>query len=148
MDEPEALAAMLALIDRHGLDAIAVRVGPTSYELVRSDPSRLPATTVVGHAPVTATAAGHAETALPQAAANYKKVTAPIVGVFYRAPSPGVQPFVEPGDRVEVGQVLCILEAMKLMNEITSDFAGVVRRVLPENGQLVSLGEELIWIEP
>ena len=51
-------------------------------------------------------------------------------------------------DRVEVGQVLCILEAMKLMNEITSDFAGVVRRILPENGALVSLGEEMFWIEP
>ena len=52
------------------------------------------------------------------------------------------------GDRVAVGQVLCILEAMKLMNEITSDYAGVVRRILPENGALVSLGEEMFWIEP
>jgi biotin carboxyl carrier protein len=52
------------------------------------------------------------------------------------------------GDRVVPGQVLCILEAMKLMNEITSEFAGVVTRVLPENGQLVSLGDDLFWIEP
>ncbi len=52
------------------------------------------------------------------------------------------------GDRVVVGQVLCILEAMKLMNEITSDYAGIVTRVLPENGQIVALGEEMFWIEP
>jgi acetyl-CoA carboxylase biotin carboxyl carrier protein len=85
---------------------------------------------------------------VPAAAANAKKVTAPIIGVFYAAPSPGAEPFVNVGDRVSVGQVLCILEAMKLMNEITSDYAGVVRRVLPENGALVSLGEEMFWIEP
>jgi acetyl-CoA carboxylase biotin carboxyl carrier protein len=84
----------------------------------------------------------------PTAAANTKKIVAPIIGVFYSAPSPGAEPFVNVGDRVSVGQVLCILEAMKLMNEITSDYAGVVRRVLPENGALVSLGEEMFWIEP
>ena len=68
--------------------------------------------------------------------------------MFYGAPAPGAEPFVNVGDRVAVGQVLCILEAMKLMNEITSDYAGVVRRILPENGALVSLGEEMFWIEP
>jgi acetyl-CoA carboxylase biotin carboxyl carrier protein len=82
------------------------------------------------------------------AAANTKKVTAPIIGVFYRSAAPGAEVFVEVGDRVEVGQVLCILEAMKLMNEITSDYAGIIRRILPENGALVSLGEEMFWIEP
>jgi acetyl-CoA carboxylase biotin carboxyl carrier protein len=75
-------------------------------------------------------------------------VTAPIIGVFYRAQAPGAAPFVEVGDRVSVGQPLCILEAMKLMNEITSDHAGIVTRVLPENGQVVSLGEDMFWIEP
>jgi len=93
-------------------------------------------------------AAAAAPIAAPVAAANAKKVTAPIIGVFYRSPAPGADSFVEIGDRVEVGQVLCILEAMKLMNEITSDYAGVVRRILPENGALVSLGEEMFWIEP
>ena len=75
-------------------------------------------------------------------------IAAPIIGVFYRSSSPGSESFVEIGDRVEEGQVLCILEAMKLMNEITSDYAGIVRRILPENGALVSLGEEMFWIEP
>jgi acetyl-CoA carboxylase biotin carboxyl carrier protein len=79
---------------------------------------------------------------------NVKRVTAPVVGVFYGASSPSADPFVGVGDRVVPGQVLCILEAMKLMNEITSEFAGVVSRVIPENGQLVSLGDDLFWIEP
>ena len=71
-----------------------------------------------------------------------------MVGVYYSASSPGADPFVTVGERVVPGQVLCILEAMKLMNEITSEFAGVVNRVIPENGQLVSLGDDLFWIEP
>ena len=75
-------------------------------------------------------------------------MTAPVVGVFYRSPAPGAEPFVEVGDRVAAGQVLCILEAMKLMNEITADAGGVVVRILPENGDLVALGDDLIWLEP
>ena len=82
------------------------------------------------------------------APANVRKVTAPVVGVFYRAASPGADPFVEIGSRVQAGDTLCILEAMKLMNEINSDYAGVVVNVLVENGELVSLGQELFWIEP
>jgi acetyl-CoA carboxylase biotin carboxyl carrier protein len=70
------------------------------------------------------------------------------VGVFYRSPSPDAEAYVKVGDRVEAGQVVCILEAMKLFNEITSDHAGVVTRIIPENGELVSLGQELFWIEP
>jgi acetyl-CoA carboxylase biotin carboxyl carrier protein len=99
-------------------------------------------------APIAAAAPPPVAVAPAAAGANFKKVTAPIIGVFYRAPSPGADSFVEVGQRVEVGQVLCILEAMKLMNEITSDHAGVVRRILPENGALVTLGEEMFWIEP
>ncbi|MBV9440954.1 MAG: acetyl-CoA carboxylase biotin carboxyl carrier protein, partial [Candidatus Eremiobacteraeota bacterium] len=82
------------------------------------------------------------------APARVHKVTAPLVGVFYRSASPGAEPFVDVGARVNAGDVLCILEAMKLMNEIASDYAGVVVRVLPENGELVTLGQELFWIEP
>jgi acetyl-CoA carboxylase biotin carboxyl carrier protein len=79
--------------------------------------------------------------------ANVRRVTAPVIGVFYRAASPGADPYAEVGQRVNVGDTLCILEAMKLMNEITSDYAGVVARVLCENGELVTLGQELFWIE-
>lgn len=70
-------------------------------------------------------------------------VTSPIVGTFYRAPSPEAEPYVRTGDRVEKGQVLCIVEAMKLMNEIEADVSGVISRIFPENGQPVEYGQRL-----
>ncbi len=141
-EERAALDGLLEIMREHDLDSLTVRLGPTTYELVRRAPHQSSASGAA-QSPGPALAPSAAA-----ASANFKKVTAPIIGVFYGAPSPGAEPFVEVGDRVEVGQVLCILEAMKLMNEITSDFAGIVRRILPENGALVSLGEEMFWIEP
>jgi len=75
-------------------------------------------------------------------------VTSPIVGTFYRASSPEAEPFVQVGSKVKKGQVLCIIEAMKLMNEIESEVEGVVVRILIENGQSVEYGEPLFLIEP
>ena len=75
-------------------------------------------------------------------------VTSPIVGTFYRAASPESDPFVEVGARVKRGQVLCIIEAMKLMNEIESDADGVVAQVYPQNAQAVEYGEPLFAIRP
>jgi acetyl-CoA carboxylase biotin carboxyl carrier protein len=75
-------------------------------------------------------------------------VKSPIVGTFYEAPSPGAPPFVKPGDTVEVGQVLCIVEAMKLLNEIESDFAGEIVKKLASNGQPIEYGQELFVIRP
>lgn len=75
-------------------------------------------------------------------------VTSPIVGTFYRTPSPDSAPFVEVGTRVKKGQVLCIIEAMKLMNEIESEIDGVVVRALVENSSPVEYGEPLFLIEP
>jgi acetyl-CoA carboxylase biotin carboxyl carrier protein len=76
------------------------------------------------------------------------RVEAPMVGTFYRAPSPGAPPFVEEGAPVVAGQTLCILEAMKLMNEIKADLDGVVSRIHVENGQPVEFGQVLFEIEP
>jgi acetyl-CoA carboxylase biotin carboxyl carrier protein len=73
-------------------------------------------------------------------------VKSPMVGTFYRAASPGAKPFVEVGDSVQVGDTLCIIEAMKLMNEIEADKAGVVKQVLAENGQPVEFGQPLVVI--
>ena len=75
-------------------------------------------------------------------------VKSPIVGTFYEAPGPGALPFVKPGDQVAAGQVLCIIEAMKLMNEIESDMSGEVARVLVNNGQPVEYGQPLFAIRP
>jgi acetyl-CoA carboxylase biotin carboxyl carrier protein len=75
-------------------------------------------------------------------------VKSPIVGTFYEAPSPGAPPFVKAGDSVEVGQVLCIVEAMKLLNEIESDVAGEILKKLANNGQPIEYGQELFVIRP
>jgi acetyl-CoA carboxylase biotin carboxyl carrier protein len=75
-------------------------------------------------------------------------VKSPIVGTFYEAPSPGAPPFAKVGDTVEVGQVLCIVEAMKLLNEIESDVAGEVVKKLAVNGQPIEYGQELFAIRP
>jgi acetyl-CoA carboxylase biotin carboxyl carrier protein len=75
-------------------------------------------------------------------------VKSPIVGTFYEAPSPGAPPFVKIGDKVEVGQVLCIVEAMKLLNEIESDVAGEIVKKMGSNGQPIEYGQELFSIRP
>jgi acetyl-CoA carboxylase biotin carboxyl carrier protein len=108
--------------------------------------------------PSTPPAAGHAPTPAHPAPAQAAKeasveeglhmVKSPIVGTFYESPSPGSPPFVKPGDLVEDGQVLCIVEAMKLMNEIESDVAGEVVKRLVSNGQPIEYGQELFVIRP
>ncbi len=84
----------------------------------------------------------------PVAEAGLHTVRSPIVGTFYECPSPGSPPFVKPGDTVEVGQVLCIVEAMKLMNEIEADVAGEIVKKLVANGQPIEYGQELFVIRP
>ena len=84
--------------------------------------------------------------AAPAAEEPLHMVRSPIVGTFYEAPSPGAPPFVKPGDTVETGQVLCIVEAMKLMNEIETDVAGEIVKKLVANGQPIEYGQELFAI--
>jgi len=99
---------------------------------------------------------GAAPVAVPPAAApappapeeGLHMVKSPIVGTFYEAPSPGAPPFVKAGDMVEVGQVLCIVEAMKLLNEIECDVAGEIVKKLAVNGQPIEYGQELFVIRP
>ncbi|HCH64956.1 MAG: acetyl-CoA carboxylase, biotin carboxyl carrier protein [Deltaproteobacteria bacterium] len=74
-------------------------------------------------------------------------VKSPMVGTFYRSPDPSAPPFASPGDRIEKGQVLCIIEAMKLMNEIESEVSGVIAEVLVDNGQAVQFGQPMFRIE-
>lgn len=79
---------------------------------------------------------------------DFVSVTSPIVGVFYAAPAENADPFVAVGDRVEQGAVLCVIEAMKLMNEIRAEKGGVIREICATNGQVVEYGTELFRIEP
>lgn len=91
-------------------------------------------------------AAATAEAA--SAEAGLHMVRSPIVGTYYESPSPGSPPFVKPGDAVEEGQVLCIVEAMKLMNEIEADVGGEIVKCLVKNGQPIEYGQELFAIRP
>ncbi|HTD36825.1 MAG TPA: acetyl-CoA carboxylase biotin carboxyl carrier protein [Candidatus Limnocylindrales bacterium] len=161
-DEAARVRALGEIAAEFDLDAIRVRTGDTEIEIVRRDPAAQAPGPVVYAAPALpgalagppgaangAAASGAEAPSLARGAgANVRKVTAPVVGVFYRAAAPGADPFVEVGSRVQAGDTLCILEAMKLMNEINSEYAGVVSNILVENGELVSLGQELFWIEP
>jgi acetyl-CoA carboxylase biotin carboxyl carrier protein len=139
-DETQTLRELLALMHEHGLETIKIKLGDAVYELSRRAAAPASSAPAPSEAPLPATA--------PVANANVIKVMAPLTGVFYRSASPDAPPFVETGDRVKPGDVLCVLEAMKLFNEIQSDDAGTIVRVVPGNGELVSQGEELFWIEP
>jgi acetyl-CoA carboxylase biotin carboxyl carrier protein len=81
-------------------------------------------------------------------AAGLIPVESPMVGTFYRAPAPGAEPYVKEGDLLQKGTVICIIEAMKLMNEIEAEVAGRVARILVENGQPVEFGQTLFFVEP
>jgi acetyl-CoA carboxylase biotin carboxyl carrier protein len=115
-----------------------------------SVPAAPPAMPELGVVPVVAAPAAPAAAA-PAAPAPQEElhpVKSPIVGTFYEAPSPGAPPFVKVGDTVEVGQVLCIVEAMKLLNEIESDVAGEIVKKMATNGQPIEYGQELFAIRP
>ena len=132
---------------RHNLAELEVEAAGTRIRIVRE------------HAPVASgsrvEAASAIAAALPQSApesvestAHLLTVEAPMVGTFYRAPKPDAPPFVAEGDVVKEGQVICIVEAMKLMNEIESKVAGRIAKVVVENGQPVEFGQPLFLVDP
>ena len=84
----------------------------------------------------------------PAAAAKLVEIKSPMVGTFYRAPEPGAEPYVDIGSRVRSGQVVCIIEAMKIMNEIQAELTGVVREILVEDAQPVEFGQPLFRVDP
>ena len=123
----------------------ASSVAPGVAAAVAASPAPVPAAGVPA-APAAAPGAPAAPPAEPPA--NGTVVKSPIVGTFYRAPDPNSPAFVSVGDRVKVGQVLCIIEAMKLMNEIEAEVAGEVVKIHPENGQPVQYGDPLFTVRP
>jgi acetyl-CoA carboxylase biotin carboxyl carrier protein len=108
--------------------------------LAAAAPAAAAAPVAAAPAPATATAP------VPAPAAEGHVVKAPMVGTFYRAPAPDAKPFVEVGDTVKEGQAICVIEAMKLMNEIEADASGVIKAILVENGQPVEYGQALFII--
>ncbi len=121
-------------------DAPAVAFPDTRYVAV---PPLVPVSAVPA-----ATAAEPAAATAPEPGSDLHIVRSPIVGTFYEAPSPGAPPFVKVGDTLEVGQVLCIVEAMKLMNEIECDVAGELVKKIVSNGQPIEYGQELFAVRP
>ena len=137
---------LMELVEQSGINELEVREGEESIRL-----SKAPAGVVM--APVAAPAAAPVAPAAPAAPAAAAPalpaghvLTAPMVGTFYRAPSPDSPPFVEVGKTVAAGDVVCIIEAMKLMNQIEADKAGVVAAILVEDGQPVEFGQPLMVI--
>lgn len=146
---------LIELLEESGIAEIEIKEGEEAVRI-----SRAPTGTVVPQfisAPVQPPAAAPAPATAPAAApaaaaparrkdeANY--VTAPMVGTFYAAPSPTAKPFVQIGDSVKEGDVLCIIEAMKMMNQIESDRAGKVTAIMVKNGEPVEFGQPLFVIE-
>lgn len=151
---------LIELLEESGIAEIEIKEGEEAVRISRlpTGPiaSQLPATAAI---PVTtAPAAGAAtppspgasqapEAAAPRPKPNEHVVTAPMVGTFYASPSPGAKPFVDIGSEVNIGDTLCIIEAMKMMNQIESDKAGRVTAVLAKNGEPVEFGQPLFIIE-
>jgi len=124
-------------ISRYGSQAPAVAAAPAPPPVAITANAPSPAatpSTLAPEEPVAAPVKGHA-------------VTSPMVGTFYRAPTPSAKPFVEVGDRVNIGDTLCIIEAMKILNQIEADKAGVIIEVPIENGQPCEYGQTLFVIE-
>jgi acetyl-CoA carboxylase biotin carboxyl carrier protein len=145
------LDQLVELMQRDGLDRLRVRVGDLDLDLRMSAPKHADSSATAGaSAGLGAIAPGHAPHAPvkhDEAPPNVRKVLAPLVGVFYRSPAPNAPHFVEVGDVVGEGQVLCILEAMKLMNEIVSEYDGRIVKICTADADLVTLHQELFWIE-
>jgi acetyl-CoA carboxylase biotin carboxyl carrier protein len=131
---------------KEGEEAVRISRMPTGNALVHALPQfALPQMTAALPAEAPAAAAPAAEAA--KARSNEHVVTAPMVGTFYAAPTPGAKSFVEIGDEVKVGQVLCIIEAMKMMNQIEADRAGRITSIMARNGDPVEYGQPLFVIE-
>jgi len=146
------LKTLIELVESSGIAELEISEGEERVRITRSLPPGQPSATAQGAqmiAPAAAALASSQATAgavAPQAESEGHVVKSPMVGTFYRSASPGAKPFVEIGDEVQVGDPLCIIEAMKLMNEIEADRAGVVKAILIENGQPVEYGQALVVI--
>jgi acetyl-CoA carboxylase biotin carboxyl carrier protein len=148
------LKTLIDLVSESGISELEVTEGEGKVRIVKNAPPvyvqqpgnfapQFSAPAAVGHA---AEAPAGAPATPAAAAPQGHVVTSPMVGTFYRAPSPGADPFVQVGDTVKEGQTICIIEAMKLLNEIESDAAGVIKEILVDNGQAVEYGQPLFVI--
>ena len=139
------LKKLIDLVQESGISELEVTEGEEKVKIVKSGGS---GTVYAAPAPVPSQAAPVVlAPEAPPAEIPGHLVKSPMVGTFYRSPSPGAKPFVEVGDTVKSGDTICIIEAMKLLNEIECDKDGIVKAILVENGQPVEYGEPLVIIE-
>jgi len=147
------LKKLIDLVQESGIGEIEITEGEEKVRISRqaSGPPMLMAQPTMQAMGYPATGPGAGTQSAPAAAAPPESkghaLKSPMVGTFYRAPSPGAPSFVEVGQSVSKGQTLCVIEAMKLLNEIESDVAGTVKAILVENGQPVEYGQPLFLIE-
>jgi acetyl-CoA carboxylase biotin carboxyl carrier protein len=144
---------LVELVAESGIAELEVETEAMSLRISAQATGPVPMTAPVAHAaaPMPAAAPAPATTAEPAAvpeSAPGQPVTSPIVGTFYRSPEPGAAPFVEVGQRVAAGDTLCIVEAMKVMNEIEADFGGTVVEICAEDGKPVEAEAVLFRIQP
>ncbi len=145
------LKTLIDLVAESGISELEITEGEGKVRIVKNAPAA-PAPMyaapppMIAQAPMAAPVAAPAADAAPAAPSGHV-VKSPMVGTFYRSAQPGAAPFVDVGAEVKVGQTLCIIEAMKLLNEIECDKAGRVKAVLVENGQPVEYGQPLFVIE-
>ncbi|MFZ5475348.1 MAG: acetyl-CoA carboxylase biotin carboxyl carrier protein [Myxococcota bacterium] len=149
--DPKQIDGLLRLMKRRGVAEFTYETGEKGSKLqVRFE--GVAGGPVAAYAPAPAAAppapAPTVSAAPARPATEMKVVKAPIVGTFYRSPAPDAPPYVNIGDRVKKGQVVCIIEAMKLMNQIESDLDGIVAEICVENGQPVQFGQELFRLVP
>ena len=143
---------LIELLEESGISELEIHEGEESVRISRYSQApaapayAMPAPQIAMPSAATPVTASAEPAAAAQAISGHT-INSPMVGTFYRAPSPGAKSFVEVGDRVNVGDTLCIVEAMKLLNQIESDKAGTVKAILVENGQPVEYGEPLFVIE-
>ena len=147
---------LIELLEESGIAELEIREGEESVRISRQSKLDIPATMYAAAPPIPAAAPPAATVAAPEATAATPSaepevsghvIKSPMVGTFYRAPSPGAKAFVDVGQSVSVGDTLCIVEAMKLLNQIESDKAGVVKAILVENEHPVEYGQPLFVIE-
>ena len=148
------LKKLIDLVEESGIAEIEVTEGEEKVRITRSVAAPTMQTVYAPAAPVQAAVAAPTQSAAPAVAESAPAVRdlsnaqkSPMVGTFYRAASPSTPAFVEVGQTVKAGDTLCIIEAMKLMNEIEAEKSGVVKEILVENGQPVEFGEPLFIIE-
>jgi acetyl-CoA carboxylase biotin carboxyl carrier protein len=145
------LKSLIELFESSGIGELEIAEGEERVRITRAAPASAPTVAVIPAPQVHAIAAPVLGPPPEPAVINTPEpeghvVKSPMVGTFYRAGAPGSKPFVEVGDSVQAGDPLCIIEAMKLMNEIEADKAGTVKAILAENGQPVEYGQPLVVI--